>query len=229
MNFTEILKYLGTKVFQIIKWILFLIVYLTASSMITLSGAFGNKVSLAQEVLGMGLIACAVALAFIDWCYHTQLQTNNPRHFGKNKVNVQKILLIFGLYILMNVIQITWSILISKNIISFPTNQTDVEQAAMQLPIWSNLFAVFIAPIFEELIFRGIFMNYFFNKNNHFNNFMAILFSGVLFGLAHEPKPDLNLLMYSALGWVLAFTYMHFKDIRYNIFLHFLNNLASVL
>ena len=223
------MKYLFLKTSEIVKWLFFLVIYLLSSSLVSIAGDFTNQANRMEQFLGMGLIASAISLAFIGWRYWTQLQNSNPRNFGKHPVTIARVSQLFWLFGAMLALQYLWSLLISLGILSFPANQQAVDASAAQMPIWNNLFAVAVAPFFEELIFRGIFLNYFFAKDTKWNNFFGVLVSGILFGLGHEPSFDSTLLMYSAMGWLLAATYLHFRDIRFNTALHIMNNLLTVL
>lgn len=222
-------RYLGTKALQIGKWIGFLIVYLSASVTLEVAGEYTKNEFLARHVLGVALIITAAALSLISWRYGKQLASNNPRRFGKSKLTGQKAVQFILIFVLMVAFQMLWSYLIAKHLLVTPENQKAVEADQIQLPVWNAIFSVVLAPIFEELIFRGIFMNYFFNKDNRLNNLLAVIVSGLIFGYAHEPQFSINWLMYSGLGCFLAYTYMHFRDIRYSIGLHFLNNFVSMI
>lgn len=125
-------------------------------------------------------------------------------------------------------IQITASVL---NHAATSTNQADIESLQAQgLPLLKVMLVV-VSPIFEELIFRGIFFNYFFNQKSRKNMILGIIVSGLMFGIVHEPtlKLDSYFLMYSACGMVLADIYLKTKNIKYNIITHFGNNLLSLL
>lgn len=225
----QITSYLKTKTVQIAAWIGFLLAYLIASTVFSLAGDYTNDILKARHVLGIGFVLTAVALALIAWRYGQQLKKHNPRNIGRTKVTRKVIYQFLLILLFMMIFQMFWSWLISQHILVLPENQKAVASETVQMPLWNGIYAIVLAPIFEELIFRGIFMNYFFNKENRLNNILAIVISGLLFGFAHELQFDANWLMYSALGCFLSFTYMHFRDIRYSIALHFLNNLLSII
>ncbi len=214
---------------KILKWFGFLLVYLIPSSFFTIASEYSKNVNLAEILLGLGLILSAAALIFVAWRYSAQLSQNNPRNFGRKKINRKKIITFILVFLAMIAVQIFWSWLITKHFIKMPSNQNAVNEQTAQLPLWNDIFTVIIAPIFEELIFRGILMNYFFNKDNRLYNTISVIFSGIVFGFAHELSLDLNWIMYSLLGMALAFAYMWTRDIRYNIGLHMLNNLLTTI
>ena len=84
-----------------------------------------------------------------------------------------------------------------------------------------------MAPICEELLFRGIFMSYFF-KNYAW---CAIFFSGLVFGLIHVHAGDNYLvpLLYCSIGWILAYSYRKTNNILVSITIHFLNNFLPAI
>ncbi|WP_268912521.1 CPBP family intramembrane glutamic endopeptidase [Lentilactobacillus sp. SPB1-3] len=220
-------NYLSTKILQILKWIGFVAIYLISSSIFQSTTFFLNDPVKAQYALGIGLIATAIALSIIGWRYYRQLSNFNPRNFGHKPATTKKLWLLLALFIGMMSFQYIWSWLITSGIIHMPENQTAVVEQSIKMPIWNDIYSVFLAPIFEEIIFRGIFMNYFFNKDNRLNNILAMVTSALIFGFAHEMQFDLNWLMYSGLGLFLSYSYMHYRDIRFNIALHMINNLVS--
>ncbi|EHO49183.1 CPBP family intramembrane glutamic endopeptidase [Lentilactobacillus kisonensis] len=228
MKLTQLIHYSTTKSLQIIKWIGFLFIYLFASGSLDIAGSYTALVQL-RKVLGISLLLIAVVLGFIGWRYGKQLTITNPRHFGRSKATFSRISQLIIIFAVILIVQSVWGWLVVHHILDLPTNQKVINETVTHLPLWNNLFAIFLAPIFEELICRGIFMNYFFNKDNRLNNILAILASGMVFGFLHDMSFDVNWLLYSALGCLLAYTYIHFRDIRYSIALHVMNNLLSIL
>lgn len=87
------------------------------------------------------------------------------------------------------------------------------------------IIACIFAPLCEEMLFRGIFMKLFWPQKF----FLPIIVSGLLFGLAHSNFNILGTLLYSALGWTLAFVYKHTKNLSASLTLHVLNNAPVIL
>ncbi|EGY79867.1 CPBP family intramembrane glutamic endopeptidase [Peptoniphilus indolicus] len=89
---------------------------------------------------------------------------------------------------------------------------------------WVFLSIVFIGPLFEEILFRGIVYN--FLEKYKSGLFPAIL-SGVLFGIWHGQAVQS---IYTAImGLILGYTYMKTKNLFYPVLLHMLNNFYSTL
>ena len=81
------------------------------------------------------------------------------------------------------------------------------------------LFLVILAPLFEELIFRKLLID----RTRIYGEKLAILLSGLLFGLFHG---NLNQFFYATLiGFCLAYIYLRTGKVRYTILLHMLINL----
>ena len=211
-------------------WVGFILIYLFDTMILTLATSqAATHPLLTNRTIGIMLIYSGLLLAFISWRYHKQLDFDNPRQFGRTPLTFQRLGQLIALFFVMYGVQILWNVLITTHVLSSPANQTTINQQVQLLPFWNLAYSVFFAPVIEELIFRGIFLNYFFRRNNRWMNLLGVLVSGVIFGYMHVGGLSWTLLMYSALGWVLGFTYLHFRDIRYNIALHFMNNALSLL
>ncbi|WP_125769744.1 CPBP family intramembrane glutamic endopeptidase [Companilactobacillus furfuricola] len=92
------------------------------------------------------------------------------------------------------------------------------------------IFSVLVtAPIFEELLFRGLIMNWFFVNRP----MISILISGLVFGFAHAPISSNTDWVYAIskilLGLVLAIVYYKTKNIKASMTVHFLNNFLSIV
>ncbi|MGX7245977.1 CPBP family intramembrane glutamic endopeptidase [Enterococcus quebecensis] len=172
------------------------------------------------------IIACLL-LYWIYQKYQKQLQLNNPRNFGFHKFTKNKGLFFIAMVILNQMIDLVYTFLENQEVTNIPENQEILNKMIDIMPISMFFTIVIFAPLGEELIFRGIFFNYFFTKNSKSNNLLVVLVSGLVFGLLHEQNISLNLLVYASAGWILGFIYLYTKDIRYSIAFHFLNNFLS--
>lgn len=165
-------------------------------------------------------------LLFLNSRYRKQLRIANPSHFGKDKLTGKKILFTLGMFVVMNIIAITFNSLLS---LGTPDNQEAINQVTAIVPMLAIFNTVFFAPLAEELIFRGIFFNFFFNKNRRNSHILAVIVSGIIFGLMHEVTFSLAFFFYTIIGWVLAGTYLYTKDLRYSMTIHLLFNLLGSL
>ncbi|UQS86297.1 CPBP family intramembrane metalloprotease [Nicoliella spurrieriana] len=219
------MNYLATKVGRGFKLIGFILIY-------QLSALFFNFINTTtpaattRALLINGTIASLFTLGLVIWRYHRQLRQNNPFHFHRHPITLRSIIELVLLIVIMLIIQSVWTWTITSHLLSEPDNQKTVEAMLKQSFLLNYIYGGIIAPIFEEYIFRGIFFNYFFKlTHGRLSRFCGILVCGLVFGFAHTLSFDGNWLFYSALGWVLAFTYVHFKDIKYSIAIHMFNNL----
>jgi uncharacterized protein len=83
---------------------------------------------------------------------------------------------------------------------------------------------VLAAPVFEELIFRGIILDGFLKR---YKPWTAIFLSSLIFGIAHLNIPQfINAMMIGILmGWV----YWKTSSLLLTILIHFINNLSATL
>lgn len=92
------------------------------------------------------------------------------------------------------------------------------------ISIWSFITIVFLAPIFEELLFRGIMLQ---GLLKHSRPWPAILFSSFLFAFFH-----LNIVqLFSAFvgGVFFGWVYWKSKNVWYAMWLHLVVNLSGLL
>ncbi|WP_057734271.1 CPBP family intramembrane glutamic endopeptidase, partial [Levilactobacillus hammesii] len=158
------LNWLLNWVLRDLKWLGFLLLYLVDSLFLALATQQASHGNATNRSIGMMLIYSGLLLGFITWRYQKQLQQNNPRQFGRTPFTGKTVSQLIGFFFLMLAIQYSWSILIATHILPSPANQTAINQQVTQLPFWNLAYAILLAPVIEELIFRGIFLNYFFRK-----------------------------------------------------------------
>ncbi|MFC6289595.1 CPBP family intramembrane glutamic endopeptidase [Levilactobacillus angrenensis] len=226
---TQLLAAGGDWLVRCLKWIGFLAIYLVDTLLLSMATSQAHHPQVATRLIGVVLIYSAFLLAFLTWRYWQQIKKNNPRHIGKTRFTTKRSWQLAGLFILMLAIQMGWNLLISAHILPSPANQTELNAQILQLPFWNLSYAILLAPFVEEMIFRGIFLNYFFRQDSRVMNLLGVFMSGMIFGMMHVGSFTPTLFMYAALGWILGFTYLKFRDLRYNVTLHFLNNALSLL
>lgn len=86
------------------------------------------------------------------------------------------------------------------------------------------IIPMLIAPILEEILFRKIIFGSLYQRMNFF---FAALLSALAFGIIHmEPE---HILIYAAMGFVLAFIYIKTKRIIAPILIHMVFNSIAIL
>lgn len=107
--------------------------------------------------------------------------------------------------------------------VSNRTNQAAIENAHMN-PFVLITVTVIMAPIVEELVFRGLLMGRVFNPDS----IVGLILSGLLFGLVHTPNSMGVWIIYGGMGLVLATVYRVSKKLEYSIMAHMINNSIAV-
>ncbi|MBM7636446.1 CPBP family intramembrane glutamic endopeptidase [Streptococcus saliviloxodontae] len=114
----------------------------------------------------------------------------------------------------------------------FPTVSPNQENVQKMMTSWLGLsfFAtVIVAPILEELFFRGLLAKLFFSKLSGHSSLVYLLTSGFLFSMAHTSATLYQFLIYLMMGVIFGLFYLTKKDIRYAIAMHAINNLLAFL
>ena len=107
--------------------------------------------------------------------------------------------------------------------VSNSTNQATIENIHMN-PFVLITLTVIMAPIVEELVFRGILMGRVFNPDS----IVGLILSSLLFGLAHMPNSIGVWIVYAGMGFVLGTVYRKCQKLEYCIMAHIINNSIAV-
>jgi len=152
--------------------------------------------------------------------------------FKSMKKSERRIFIVRGL-IYMYAVQIFVTLLLDAfNLFELSNNQEAINALATVGPmtqIFLVIFAVFLAPFTEEILFRRTLFS-FIKKNS--TPFLAVLLSSILFGLIHgltELSNPVVLLPYVAVGIVLQIFYLKSKTLVVPIIMHALFNLVGVI
>lgn len=184
------------------------------------SGAYWGEVIL--------IVLLTVALIAVMWAvYRAQLKRDNPQGFDqKPHFKWRRIFVTLLGIVMMLVIQM---IFVSSFGGQQPENQAELNQLATNQNTLFKVLIAFVAPVIEEIIFRGYLVNTFFKSNTVFSKIAAIIVGGLVFGLLHEPRLSAYLLIYWVMGIVLMSVYILTKDLRYGMAVHIFNNALSVI
>ncbi|PAB00927.1 CPBP family intramembrane glutamic endopeptidase [Enterococcus canintestini] len=191
----------------------FILLQNIVSTVVFLPGVSDGLLAILSILVGGGFIY------FLITRYQKQLATYNPRKIGETKITGK------WKYVLLGVVSMFAANIVFGNFLSETTeNQVGINQSFLVNPITITVYGVILAPIIEELLFRGIFMNYFWNKEEPTAKIFAVLTSALLFGLMHEPRLSVALILYMTLGIVLACVYQKTEDLRCSMMVHMLYN-----
>lgn len=102
------------------------------------------------------------------------------------------------------------------------------------------IYILIIAPILEEIFFRGIFYNLSIPSFNKFKDknkkiiinskmYLIILINAAIFSYVHSDKIGISSIYYFIGGIILSICYLKSKNLKVPIFLHSINNLISVI
>lgn len=109
------------------------------------------------------------------------------------------------------------------NLLPVMESQVELSEVLVESPFLAYFLILVIAPIFEEIIFRGILLK---GLLNRVKPMTAIILSGVLFGAFHLTWTQL--LSASLLGIVFGIIYYKSRSLVYPIIAHFLANFYIV-
>ncbi|HLA41875.1 MAG TPA: type II CAAX endopeptidase family protein [Aggregatilineales bacterium] len=119
------------------------------------------------------------------------------------------------------------AIFIDSSILEESSSQNLLENTDFSLigVIAATVVVVFLAPLVEELFFRGILYGW---LRKRFGIIIGVIVSGLLFGIAHiEPA---MIIANSVMGFMLALSYEYSKSLFVPMTIHFVNNfIVSVL
>ena len=98
----------------------------------------------------------------------------------------------------------------------------ELQELTSQTPLWANLlFVGILAPILEEIFYRKLIID----RLRRYGDLIAILFSGLLFGLIHG---NFHQVFYATLSGILfGYVYVHTGKLRYTVALHMSVNLLG--
>lgn len=184
---------------------------------------------LTYAILLVTLILTSILLWVILKMYQDRLKLANPRLLNSSPHwDYKRLIWTLIAILLVLAVQLICSNIIPNNPSS--ENQTTLQHLQKNTNLIFNIFLVIVGPSFEELIFRGIFFNYFFLQSNRVSNIMGILINGIFFGLCHQLNIfNLNFVSYTLCGCILATIYLKTRDIRYPYLVHIANNLLALI
>lgn len=106
-------------------------------------------------------------------------------------------------------------------------NQEAIESMFDFIPVWVMfLMIVVVAPIAEEVLFRGIML---FPGKKLDTTWVRVIISAILFGLIHSPTNIPSLYSYVGMGVIFSYASKRTQSVEAAIVYHFLNNLLAFI
>lgn len=146
----------------------------------------------------------------------------------KSKQNLSVIFFIMIGYILLRntIISPIFDILGSQsdnNTFANITSKFTIDQVILYIGIYIYQ-SLAIAPITEEVLFRGIILK---GMINNYSVKKSIIFSSLLFAIVHG---SIEQGIYAFIGGILfSIIYLYTKSLKYTIIAHFINNLCMII
>jgi membrane protease YdiL (CAAX protease family) len=150
----------------------------------------------------------------------------------KTKKPIKKFLITYGLmYLTMLILNPLVALLTNSD---SSQNQNLIIESLKSQPFYVILSAIIMAPIVEEIVFRGVLFR---KIRSEYRYWTAIIISAITFGLMHIfgslIEGDINdlpfVIVYTVLGLFFVKIYEETGKIKYAIALHFLNNVVGIL
>lgn len=133
-------------------------------------------------------------------------------HLGLRNVNMPMVL--WGL-----VVMLASGVVLEPLLVLFPTEAYQSVTDTIGLGGWAILSTVVLAPILEEVLFRGLVLE---SCRERFGRGAAVLISALLFGLVHGvPVQMVNAFV---IGLILGYVYISTRSLLATILLHAINN-----
>lgn len=128
-------------------------------------------------------------------------------------------------YIISYMSDFLFSYLLSPSSNQISLNETVEMMGRQELPYFL-LIVCFIAPIAEELIYRGVLMTTFFKNSPWYGD---VLLSAIIFGYIHVnfALTPLAFFIHASGGLILALLYRMTKNLYYPILVHILINITA--
>lgn len=179
-----------------------------------------------------------LAYAAIGYYAFRLLKATTPgKIFHKPNIrNWQHMWYIIGIFVVMIVMEMLISALrIKFTGVTTTENQTAIQNLTSNLNVTMGamiIYGVVLAPIVEEIIFRGLVIHYFFRQSWWW---ASIILSGLLFAFPHMGTVPTNLadtlsyLIYTVMGMVMAYVYKKTGNLQDSIAIHFINNAITML
>ncbi|MBU3100740.1 MULTISPECIES: CPBP family intramembrane glutamic endopeptidase [Clostridium] len=180
------------------------------------SGRFEKTLPYVIFIFGV-LVKYYVIIVLLKWLSNRVNEEKHKPHLNWKSFGYATLMIISFRLIFDN------SLIFWVSGISTPSFINEVVDELPISPIISIISVIIVAPIYEEIIFRGILLK---GMSKKTNPAIAIVVSALLFAVVHMNIPQgINAFL---LGLVLGFIYLNKKSIYLSIFAHFINNFLAL-
>ena len=165
-----------------------------------------------------GLIGYTLPFAIVSFFIYKKMKTLD-NNFSL-KFNLPSI----GILLLLIPLTLALSIVIEPfiTVIPMPDFMKELFESMMKNDIYSVIMVAVMAPIFEEIIFRGFILN---GLLKNYSPTKAILWSATLFGIVHlNPWQFIGAFI---IGAVIGWLYWKTNSIIPGMLIHFVNNFSA--
>ena len=215
----------------LVKWIGLIALSLLINAAPMLFLRFGKSLPIYVEILLVALYLILVYLIFRSlWQRYQKRVPEEKKKFKLSGKDIGFAFLFFFLARVAAIVGVYLNLILSGN--SSTTNDSAIQGLGGMMSSQHIFFALlfvatiaFIAPIMEELIFRG-FGTAFFFKNNQ--KVLPAIVTSVVFTLPHITQLT-EFPIYFALGLVLYLSYARRGNIKDSMLVHILNNLPMAI
>lgn len=180
----------------------------------------GNTQNLVLAILLSG--AC---ISVLELFYNGLLRLSNTWNLGQKKLKGNDFLIVLGGLVIILLLQLMGAALGAGH-------TSDNQEALNKLMRTSGkqIYAMLclLAPICEELIYRGFFFQVLQLKKGKFEKIVGVILSGLLFAFVHDPNFDVFFISYFLMGAVLAGLYAWTENLTISMTVHTLNNIIAV-
>lgn len=176
------------------------------------------------------LITLVLAVGFINYTF----KYVSKIAYWQNDFVKRNSYTIFTVSVLL-ILLLQWgdSFLIAHGVLSNTQNQSENIAALNRNPIFMLVFGLVIAPILEELIFRGLFyksllVNLNTSEIKQRSLTLMIAVNTLIFTLPHLQTFSLEILPYIIMSVIFSVNFIYYKKISVPIILHIFNNLIAI-
>lgn len=183
-------------------------------------------------ILLLSIIMLSLAIGFIRYTYR-MIQQIAPWQGYFIQANTNQLMLGISLLLLL-LLQLGTTYLTTHQLVVNSQNQSENLKQLNHNPFLMGVIISLIAPILEELIFRGLFYklllaNISLNQLKKTTYFLMFFINGLLFTIPHLTTLSWDWCAYLLMALIFSVNFLYYRSIKVPIILHIFNNLVAIL